>query len=73
MGVNAIRVSVDAQLTYGMTMANAGPDGAPNVVVTDSIPPGLLLLSATASQGGCTGTTTVLCNLGAIPSGGAPR
>lgn len=69
-GVNAARVSVGAQLTYGLAVANAGPNGASNVVVTDPLPAGLQLLSATASQGVCSGTTTVLCNLGAVPAGG---
>jgi uncharacterized repeat protein (TIGR01451 family) len=67
--VNADRVSVGAQLTYELDVANAGPDDAPNVVVTDPLPPGLQFLSATASQGDCTGTSTVVCNLGTVAAG----
>ena len=66
---NFNRVSVGAQLTYELTVGNAGPDDAPGVVVTDPLPPGLQFVSATASQGSCSGTDTIVCNLGTVASG----
>ncbi len=66
---NFDRVSVGAQLTYELTVGNAGPDDAPGVVVTDPLPPGLQFVSATASQGSCSGTDTIVCNLGTVASG----
>jgi uncharacterized repeat protein (TIGR01451 family) len=66
---SASRVEVGAQLTYTLTVANAGPDDATGVVVTDPLPAGLLLLSVAATQGDCTGTGTIVCNLGTIANG----
>jgi uncharacterized repeat protein (TIGR01451 family) len=66
---NFDRVSVGAQLIYELTVGNAGPDDASGVVVTDPLPPGLQFISATASQGACSGTDTIVCNLGTVASG----
>ena len=35
-------VNVDGTLTYTMTLVNAGPSGAEDVVVTDQLPPGVV-------------------------------
>ena len=57
-------------LTYTLTVSNAGPDDATNVVLTDTLPGSVTFVSATPSQGApCTGTTTITCNLGAISNG----
>jgi uncharacterized repeat protein (TIGR01451 family) len=53
-------------LTYTIAVNNAGPGAASGVVVTDIIPVGTTLVSAVPSQGSCSGTTTVTCNLGTI-------
>lgn len=58
-------------IAYTITVSNAGPQTASNVVVTDTIPAGTTFLSATPSQGTCSGTSTVTCNLGAIAAGGS--
>ncbi len=58
-----------ANLTYRLTVTNNGPSPATNVVVTDNLPLGINFSSATPTQGSCSGTTTVICNLGAIANG----
>lgn len=58
-----------APFSYTINVANAGPSVATNVVVTDVIPAGLAFVNANASQGSCTGTTTITCNLGTLNSG----
>ncbi|HVR40861.1 MAG TPA: IPTL-CTERM sorting domain-containing protein [Thermoanaerobaculia bacterium] len=57
------------QITYNIAVGNNGPDPATNVVVTDVLPAGVTFFSATPSQGSCSGTTTVTCNLGTIANG----
>lgn len=66
---SADRVSVGAQVTYTLTAANAGPDDAARVVVTDPLPAGATFVSAASSQGDCTGTDTVTCALGTLAAG----
>lgn len=62
-------VTVGNNLTYTMTATNHGPDAATNAVVTDTLPAGVTFVSSTASQGSCSGTSTVTCNLGSLASG----
>lgn len=60
-------------LAYHLTVTNNGTSSGPSttsgVTVTDSLPAGVTLKSATASAGPCSGSTTVTCNLGIFPSG----
>ena len=60
-------VTAGNQLTYTLTVNNAGPSDAQNVVVTDTLPAEVTLVSVTSSQGGC---AALPCNLGTITSGG---
>lgn len=53
-------------VTYSITASNNGPNPSSNVVVTDSLPASLTFISATPSQGTCTGTTTVNCSVGPL-------
>jgi uncharacterized repeat protein (TIGR01451 family) len=56
-------------IDYVITVTNVGPEAATNVVVTDTIPSGTTFVSATPSQGNCSGTTTVTCTVGALENG----
>jgi serine protease len=58
--------TVGNNLTYTITVSNAGPTPATAVSVTDVLPGGVTFVSAAPSQGTCSGTTTVTCNLGTI-------
>jgi len=56
-----------ANVSYTITVNNAGPATATGVATTLNLPNGLTLVSATSSQGsGCSGTSTISCNLGSI-------
>ncbi len=57
-------------LLYNLLITNNGPGIATNVTLTDTLPASVTLQSATPSQGSCSGTTTVTCNLGAIVATG---
>jgi uncharacterized repeat protein (TIGR01451 family) len=54
------------QLTYTVTVHNAGPDPAAGVRLTDTLPAGVQFGSATPTQGSCSGTSTVTCQLGTV-------
>jgi uncharacterized repeat protein (TIGR01451 family) len=63
-------------LTYTILVANAGPDPATNVVVTDNLPNQLEFVSATTTSGSCQTPNPkgkggkVACNLGTLANGG---
>ena len=60
-----------SDLTYSIVVTNGGPSAATLVTVTDVIPAGTILVSATSTQGSCSGSATVTCALGTIPNGDA--
>src|SRR5258706_7612186 len=59
-------VVVNNSLTYTLTVANRGFLDATGVTLTDTLPGSVNLVSAVPSQGNCSGTTTITCNLGGI-------
>jgi uncharacterized repeat protein (TIGR01451 family) len=60
-------VLVSNQLTYTLTVTNFGPDSAPAVVLTDSLPANVTFFSASVSQGGYTLISNgVQWNIGAL-------
>ncbi len=65
-------VTVGGTLTYTITVFSHGPADAHNVQVTDTLPASVTWVSSTASQGGCTGTSTVTCDLGTVSYGQTP-
>jgi uncharacterized repeat protein (TIGR01451 family) len=54
-------------LTYQLSIANASSITASGVVVTDTLPVNVLFSNVDPSQGSCSGSGVVVCNLGAIP------
>ena len=64
-------VRVGQELTYTVTVSNGGPNPAAGVVLTDPLPASVTFGSAAASQGSCSGTATVSCQLGTLASGGS--
>lgn len=58
------------QARFSIRIVNNGPSDATNVTLTDPTPaPGTTFLSANTSQGTCTGTGTVSCQIGTIAAG----
>ena len=62
-------VTVGTELTYTITVQSNGPDDAIRVDLEDSLPSGLTFVSASPSQGSCTGDTAILCDLGPMTNG----
>ena len=58
-----------ATLTYSIGVKNNGPAATTGVNLTDTLPSNVTFISATPSQGSCSGTTTVTCSLGSMASG----
>jgi uncharacterized repeat protein (TIGR01451 family) len=66
-------VARNGTLTYHLTITNNGTPSMPattsGVTLTDVLPAEVAFVSATPSTGSCSGTGTVVCNLGIFPSG----
>ena len=61
---------VGSQLTYTVTVRNNGPNTATNVVVTDTLPASVNVVSITPSQGTCTRNGAVItCAVGTVGIG----
>jgi uncharacterized repeat protein (TIGR01451 family) len=66
------RYPVGGNATYTITVTNNGPGYALGTTVSDVLPAGTTFVSATPSQGSCSGTAVVTCNLGTLaPSASA--
>jgi uncharacterized repeat protein (TIGR01451 family)/CSLREA domain-containing protein len=57
------------RLTYRLDVVNEGPSPTDGIVVTDTLPLNVSLISATASVGQCSGSSTVTCSLGRLALG----
>jgi len=66
-------VIVGNNLTFTITVTNHGPASAPSITVTDTLSgsASFSFVSATPSQGACSGTGPVTCSLGTINNGAA--
>jgi uncharacterized repeat protein (TIGR01451 family) len=58
-------------LTYTINVKNNGDLQATGVTLTDALPAGANLVSATTNHGACSGTSTVVCSLGSMAGGEA--
>ena len=59
-------VQMGSNLTYTITIANSFVGDASNVHMSDVLPAGVNFVSVTPSQGSCTGTSAIVCNLDVI-------
>jgi len=68
LGSNAPNpVTLGSNLTYTVTVTNRGPSPATGVLLTNTLPGSVTLLSATPSQGTCASAGNVVsCNLGSL-------
>ena len=62
-----------SNLTYSINVTNTGPGTASGVTVTDTLPSSMTYISTSSSQGSCSGTSTVTCNFGNLPTGTSAR
>ena len=56
-------------LTYNIMVFNNGPSAGNKVTLTDTLPAEVNLVSFAPSQGSCSGTSTVTCDIGTLASG----
>ncbi len=67
---SAATITAGQALTYTLTATDSDPSTtATGVRITDALPGGLTATSATASQGSCSGSVTVVCALGQLAPG----
>ena len=72
VGASASQISVTQNLTYSVSLQNQGPEDATSVVVTDTLPAGMTLLSASMTGGTCgQANLVVTCNISKFVSGDA--
>jgi len=58
-----------ADMTFTLTVSNAGPQAASSVSISDTLPAGLTFKSATVTQGTCSAGSTVTCAVGTVNAG----
>jgi uncharacterized repeat protein (TIGR01451 family) len=63
------KVKKGGKITYSVQVKNNGPERAGGVVLSDPLPTGTKLISATTSLGTCAATTVLTCNLGTLRGG----
>jgi uncharacterized repeat protein (TIGR01451 family) len=69
--VDRATARVGDRLTYTVEVRNAGPDSATGVTLSDPLPAGLALASASGPAGACSGAPQLTCALGALGAGEA--
>lgn len=62
-------VNVGDNLTYRITATNHGPGTADSVLITDTLDAGTTLVSAVPSQGTCSASAPVSCDVGSLAPG----
>ena len=61
--------TLGGNITWTLTVVNNGPSKATGVTVADAIPAGTTFVSATSTQGTCTGGAALNCQIGAMNVG----
>ncbi|MDB6035888.1 MAG: uncharacterized protein JWM16_6226 [Verrucomicrobiales bacterium] len=62
--------AVNGNVTYSIVLTNFGPSVASSVILQDTLPAGVGIVSVQTSQGACSQSgQTVNCNVGSLPSG----
>jgi uncharacterized repeat protein (TIGR01451 family) len=59
----------DGNITWTIVVTNNGPSAATGVTIADPMPAGNTFVSATSSQGSCTGGAILNCNIGTMAAG----
>ncbi len=62
---------VGSTLSYRLVATNSGPATANNVTVTDTLPASVSFVSASSTQGSCSGSGPVNCSIGSLAVGGS--
>jgi len=62
-------VDANSDFSYTVIVTNNGPDTASNTTLTDILPAGMSFVSATSTQGTCSGVSTIACNIGVLAGG----
>jgi uncharacterized repeat protein (TIGR01451 family) len=62
-------VMINKELTYSLVVINNGSDLAVSARVTNTLPAGVSPVSTVTSQGSCTGTREIECELGNLAAG----
>lgn len=57
---------INTPFNYIATVSNNGAAAAQNVTFTDQLPANATFVSTTPSQGSCSGTSNIVCNLGTL-------
>ena len=55
-------IIVGENLTYTLVVINDGPDESTGVLLTDNLPDNVEFVSATPTQGSCSGTNIITCD-----------
>ena len=61
--------TIGTPFRYTLTVSNNGPDTAPDIILTETIPPDVSLGALTPSQGTCTGKRELICQLNSLKVG----
>ena len=65
-------ICAGAPITYSLNVSNGGPSTAATLTVTDVLPAGATLVSASGAGWSCSGTATVTCTRPSLAPGAAP-
>lgn len=63
-------VHLGDQITYTLQIHNGGPNADTNLVVTDTLPAAVQLVSSSITNGSCAGTATVVCTVPTLANHG---